>query len=309
MVTLDGSRSIAATGTIKRFEWLAGNKPVATGANATVRLPVGQHTLTRAATDDAGAVGYGGVRITILPEVDPVPPRDRLALWLKADGVAGLVDGAPVVTWPDASGNGLDPFQTDATKQPVWRMNAVNGLPAIHFDGIDDNLETRYYRDLLFASANASVYVVFRSSGPPDNRGLVSSNWTALATTRDQGGGLVYTTAYALPDGKTAWKNVNPGQPGGVAENGWTMGAVVRSGEPSGRVQLFVNRQQNDDGTAVPYHATNAKNGYIGCLRGESGCWKGDIAEILIYGAALAEKDHESVQRYLAHKYGLNSAR
>ena len=42
-----------------------------------------------------------------------------------------------------------------------------------------------------------------------------------------------------------------------------------------------------------------------GCLRGESGCWKGDIAEILIYAEALSEANQRAVQRYLSRKYGL----
>ena len=41
------------------------------------------------------------------------------------------------------------------------------------------------------------------------------------------------------------------------------------------------------------------------CLRGETGCWKGDIAEVLIYSEALSEAKLRAVQQYLGRKYGL----
>jgi len=51
----------------------------------------------------------------------------------------------------------------------------------------------------------------------------------------------------------------------------------------------------------------NTERGFIGCLRGETGCWNGELAEILVYGDALSEKDHRAVERYLKQKYGLVS--
>jgi hypothetical protein len=304
-VSLDGSRSAGHGGRIRRFEWRADGKPVATGARATARLPVGTHTLTLAATDDAGATGYGGVRVTVLPETDPVPPRDRLVLWLKADAIEKLGDGDAVAEWPDSSGNGLDPSQAEAAKRPVWAAKAVNGLPAVRFDGADDHLRTRYYRDLFATSYKVSVFAVFRAAGTVGNRGLLSANWTALATTGEKGGGLVYTTAYATPENGTAWRDVGPARAGGVRPDRWTVGAVVRAGDRAGETRLRVDGVRNDDGAAVPYHPMNAERGFVGCLRGGSGCWKGDVAEVLVYADALSDASCLAVERYLRRKYAL----
>jgi hypothetical protein len=82
---------------------------------------------------------------------------------------------------------------------------------------------------------------------------------------------------------------------------------VIRSGNEPGQTLLLVNGARNDDGTAVPYHGMNAERGFVGCLRGETGCWKGDIAEVLIYSEALSEVSRRAVQRYLSRKYGLGS--
>lgn len=305
-VTLDASDSADDRNAIARFEWRENGKLLATGIRPTVKLGKGEHRITLAATDADGASGYASLSIAVLPQTDPVPPRGRLVLWLQADALAGLRDGEPVSAWRDSSPTGLDPFQPDANKRPVWKANAVNGLPAVRFDGDDDNLRTRYYRDLLFTSYGLSVFAVFRPAGEVESRGLVSSNWTALGTSRDQGGSLVYSTAFPTPAETTEWLNVNAARAGAVRPGEWTIGAVIRSGDQAGQTHLLVNGSRNDDGAAIPYHSMNAEYGYIGCLRSEAGGWKGDIAEILIYGQALPEPDVRAVQEYLSRKYKID---
>src|SRR5262249_7701872 len=149
------------------------------------------HDLTLVTNGENGT-GYSGVRITVLPKQSPVPPRDRLALWLKADAVTGVKDSAPLAAWPDSSKNGLDPFQSEPTRRPLWKERAASALRAVRFDGVYAVLRPRYYRDLLFTSYKASVFAVFKPHGDVGARGLVSSNFTALCTTRDQGGNLAF---------------------------------------------------------------------------------------------------------------------
>jgi hypothetical protein len=245
----------------------------------------------------------------VLPKNDAVPPRNRLVLWLKADSIERIRDGDALAVWPDSSGNRLDPFQEAAGKRPVWKAKAVNSLPAVWFDGANDHLQTRYYRDLFFTSYKVSVFAVFRTSGEVDDRGLVSSNWTALGTTRAQKGGLTYTTGYSTADGKTDWKSVSPSRPATVQPDRWSLGAVVRAGDRQAQTRLFVDGVRGDDGTAIAYHSMNAEHGFIGCLRSESGCWKGEIAEILIYGDSLSDEDCQTVERYLQQKYALDKVK
>ncbi|GBF42992.1 hypothetical protein LPTSP2_22850 [Leptospira ellinghausenii] len=56
-----------------------------------------------------------------------------LVLWFKAD-ILNLSDGANVQTWNDFSGKGNHLTQvTYPTRQPMYRLNQVNGLPALNF--------------------------------------------------------------------------------------------------------------------------------------------------------------------------------
>src|SRR5262249_38545633 len=64
---------------------------------------------------------------------EPVP--DGLALWLRADaGVTGDVGGT-VAGWADQSGRKHDAAQIVVSAQPALAANAINGKPALRFDG------------------------------------------------------------------------------------------------------------------------------------------------------------------------------
>ncbi|MGB6220313.1 DUF6807 family protein [Haloferula sp.] len=64
-VELDGSGSFSANGEIVSWQWEEGGVVVATGANATVSLAPGSHTLTLAVTDDAGVTGSDTVVVMV----------------------------------------------------------------------------------------------------------------------------------------------------------------------------------------------------------------------------------------------------
>ena len=61
-------------------------------------------------------------------------------MWLRADAVQGLSDGASVSTWKDMSGNGYNATQSTAANQPAWKRNILNGYPALRFNGTSSYL-------------------------------------------------------------------------------------------------------------------------------------------------------------------------
>ncbi|HEY3157662.1 MAG TPA: S8 family serine peptidase [Vicinamibacterales bacterium] len=65
LVTLDGSGSRDADGTIVSYEWQEGDTSIATGATAAAWLTAGTHTLTLKVTDDAGDSGTDSVTIAV----------------------------------------------------------------------------------------------------------------------------------------------------------------------------------------------------------------------------------------------------
>ena len=78
-VTLDGSGSSDSDGSISSYAWLEGGSQIATGANPTVELDTGAHTITLTVTDGEGATGSDDVVITV-EAADQTPVADA---WLN----------------------------------------------------------------------------------------------------------------------------------------------------------------------------------------------------------------------------------
>ena len=64
-VTLDGSASTDADGTIVSWSWTVGGQEIATGEMPTVSLAVNTYAVTLTVTDDGGATGSDDVMITV----------------------------------------------------------------------------------------------------------------------------------------------------------------------------------------------------------------------------------------------------
>jgi len=88
-------------------------------------------------------------------------PVDGLNLWLKADVFELLSNGDAVGSWTDSSGNNNHAEQTIGDRQPKYITDALNGLPSIRFDGIDD-----YYiiNNTVFNGINtgATIFLVLK---------------------------------------------------------------------------------------------------------------------------------------------------
>jgi hypothetical protein len=81
-------------------------------------------------------------------------------LWLDARQITGLVDGVPVASWSDASPALRTATQSTPSSRPIYRTNAINGRPALRFDGIDDYLTVA--ATLVPGSQNRTLLVVAR---------------------------------------------------------------------------------------------------------------------------------------------------
>ncbi len=76
-----------------------------------------------------------------------LPVTDGLLLWLDATDPATLFKdaglttpanpGDPIGGWADKSGNEFHATQGSAILQPVWNATAMNGQPALRFDGLE----------------------------------------------------------------------------------------------------------------------------------------------------------------------------
>lgn len=105
------------------------------------------------------------------------PARITTALWLDAnDATTITLNGSTVSQWNDKSGNGRNFSKATASLQPVYNATGWGTLPAIVFDGIDDELDAASNW-----TANAwSWYFVFQRTGAtPTTQLLMGSPTTS----------------------------------------------------------------------------------------------------------------------------------
>lgn len=212
----------------------------------------------------------------------------NLKAWYKADAITGLVNGDVVPSWPDSSAGGFVLANATTAQRPTYIANGLNGLPVVRFDGVDDGLFTN---TLLF-NALGQPYTVFAVY---NYRSTVSAGRRAVngSTSQAAGNWLMgpYNALYqsyvgaflAGPavvqnqfvrqvlkgDGATAFQYVN----------GAAAGSVASTAAPPG-------------GLTIGYSA----NSWFEPL-------DGDVAEVIVYSAALSDPDRASIDAYLVSKW------
>ncbi len=103
-----------------------------------------------------------------------------------------------MIAWNDQSGSFHNASQTDPTSAPQWSAGAVNGKPALHFDGVNDQLAVPYAPDLA-VTGDLSTFFVIEIDDFATYRGV----WTETS-----GGYPLPNEYYTLPD-----SDPNPGIP------------------------------------------------------------------------------------------------
>ena len=116
-VTLDASASSDSDGTVVSYVWWQDSVQIALGANPSLALPVGTHTITLTVTDNRGATSSDTVQITIT--APPPPPPPTCPADFNADGELNPDDLADYIGcyFAELACSGAD-FNTDGEANP-----------------------------------------------------------------------------------------------------------------------------------------------------------------------------------------------
>lgn len=268
--------------------------PIALTQSATVRA--------RAFLDGAGESAVASASFAKDDTVVAVSPdapglKADLRLWLRADALAKtLADGAPVTTWsarvgPDAEVRPVKLLSGIMAAPPAFAASAVNGQPAVRFDGVDDSLAIPDFANQHLAGRAFTLCMVTQSA---DGDFGVSGN----AVSGSGGIPRLYLMRsaffYDVLD-----KPVAVGADRGVAaltafqHDGRSTARAWLNGPPKGaRADLPVAAQFGGGHLAMPFWFGNQNHA-------------GDIAELIVFGRALSESERAGVETYLADKYSL----
>lgn len=206
----------------------------------------------------------------------------NLKAWYKADSLS-LNDGDAISTWADSSGNGFDASST-LTARPLYKVNIVNGKPAILFDGSDDGFTAAI---TSVGTRSITCFVVYKTSNAATQQVFISSKSSTAAIFQQSSSKLIVydapTSALATDtnwhvvgytcnaSGTTYYKD-------GVTEAQTAMTNATVTLDRIGRFQ-----------EAVPQYSVN-----------------GYIAEIVLYSRVLGATEINNVQAYLGAKYGIS---
>ncbi|MBO9606785.1 MAG: discoidin domain-containing protein [Paenibacillaceae bacterium] len=208
-------------------------------------------------------------------------PTANLGLWLKADAGVTKNGSDRVSRWADYSGSGADAEVLDSSAMPLWVANALNGKPALRFDGTQ-SLIAHDFVDIDMR--DFTMTFVLKPAVLVDyNQAIGSAGGWGEAAFRASANG----TLYAGPDGDSR--------------------IVTTSGQiQSGVTQIFTYKYSG--GSAWLYRngaligsASGLETGYP--TPGFAMNPNGDVPEVVVYKSALSDTDRGTVETYLRDKY------
>ena len=229
-------------------------------------------------------------------------------LWLRADTLTGLPDGAAVAAWGDMSGAGNNVTQGTAAQQPTYRANVISGKPVVRFDGGDvlsgaTNLNLTAGLSIFFVSKNRvrkNYNGIFRLGPDTTITGSSVLELFYQAGTTDAGSG----NAYYLTNRASVSSYVHDND-AAPAVNQFYLGEVIAT--PAAATQYLNGAARAVDGAGgsnfVPALASVPHVG-IG-YADPGGYLDGDLAELIVYNSALTSFNRRQVEDYLLQKYGL----
>lgn len=222
---------------------------------------------------------HGFADTSFRPGVDRRSPTGLVA-WFKDAGLTGIANGAVVPTWVDSSGAGRD--ANEASLQPTRVNGAINGLPAVAFNG--HRLKTS-----VFASQAQpiTVFLVAKLNSLLGTQVLLDGNAGEMQLFKDT------FPHWALSAGLVV---------GPTADTAWHIFCITFSGT-SGAAHLRVGGGPGVSGLTNFNSLTAVTMGSYGASA--SGFLNGRIAELLVYKGARTAEDINTPGRYLSSRFAL----
>lgn len=240
-----------------------------------------------------------------------IPAADRLVQRHRAADLAGYLDGQAVSAWADTATADGRAQNTIAEGNPTYHAGAVNGRPAVRFDG-DTDLFRASLAPGIGASSGFAYFLVLKGTQAPESGsvGDGSGDYMLDRDIRVTGNPLVSLKAVA---GAVFGLQVRYDDGGGLggpvsatAVSGSSFHIVVlRRNRAASRFEIWVDGRcegtsADGGGSLTPQPVS------IGCHGSyPGGGFRGEIAEVAIYADPLTDEELQAVGSFLAQEYGL----
>jgi hypothetical protein len=238
------------------------------------------------------------------------PALITTALWLDAADASTVttVSGA-VSQWNDKSGNGRNVAQAIADNRPAFTANAINGRPALDFDGSSDtliNANAAMQRSVSGTSfftvtrldvntAGAKTIAMTTTSAPATRSTLVYNN--GLTTGFHAGGRRLLADGFQQQAVSSYSSNVTINC--AVFNYSAATLSLIENGSVTVNAATFQTAGSTDN---------DAGDLYVGASFLSAALWDGYIAEIIVTHSAASTNTRQRIEGYLAHKWGLTAS-
>ncbi len=223
----------------------------------------------------------------------------NLQLWLKAGTGAGSV-GSNSSAWQDQSVNGNNATQATAANQPVVTANQMNFNPALVFNGTSDFMKIASNLG-LGGAGNFEIYCVVQPSGSTGNGEVFLGSQNAA--TND----IQLATFIGSPTQVNYWGTgtVLLGSTNLAAGTPYISG-YEKAGTGTNQSTIYLNGNVDNTGTITQSGGAGTRVIGSSSVGGgtQSYFTSGDIAEMVVYDAALSAANRSKMQSYLSFKYG-----
>jgi hypothetical protein len=250
---------------------------------------------------------------------------EQLALWLAADASVSSDQRNRVISWRDIvyadNRSAEDAIQADESARPTLVKDALNGRPAVRFDGNSDFLLTTPLQTtddqtvLLVSQFSPGAFgkerrwggQIINYDGPPSRylsdtlepgvlqigEPLLEEQFQPSLLTGQVFAGFVGSTT--VEAGRIDAAAIGPDSP------------VVLSyvyDYSQGRAELRINGRSYGEARAFAPQAITSRK-IIGRHAWMQNFFHGDLAELMIYNKALSPSELSDVTKYLAEKYAI----
>jgi len=236
---------------------------------------------------------------------------DGIALWLETtleDSFDSNLDGTSstdnsVANWYDITPDLEKSARSNAAQptvanQPALINNAINGLPALKFDGSNDFMPNTK----LKLGSNISIFAVASVQSVNSYRRIINSYNDGYFFFGTGSGNTNFAAFYGNGGG---WNNTNDfGSDAKLAPNVPYILSNTLSGNTSNGYVNGVNV-----GTSTETNGKTFSLGYtVGQQTSGGQNWDGYIGEIIIFNRAVTDTERKQVEAYLSKKWGIKVA-
>ena len=217
--------------------------------------------------------------------------------WFDADDASTITGTTLVSNWADKSGNTASfPYDTadlaesSTSLQPSINTGSLNSKDTIYFDS--DQLIGRFPYNV----AEASVFIVLKPDG--DTVFILLNAGGNIYSDVAQSGSSSTLLNSNFQSSSATLSNFVTGNSVSWNSRGDVYNSLGTSAEIYEAIGCSLSAMTNSAGSLT----------FTLCNYGASYSFKGDIAEIVAYDSELSTSDRQSVEGYLAHKWGLTAS-